>query len=148
MAEGNGRFEELAKAHELASLQIHREVELVDQRLRWFLTFNGLIFASYVLSFSRDLEVLVSILLQVLFPLAGIILSFTTFNSLKASERMRDEIKAYWNKRKTEALPPFYSEGQRSRLGRYASISIPFTIGTMWLILFPLALLAVLPVIG
>ena len=139
--ESNDRIEAY-RAFEYSSLQIHREVLLVYQRLRWFLTFNGLIFASYILSFRIEGLEELGALIRGLFSIAGFTLSATIILSLRASQNMRDGIKSYWSKLKHKGFPPFFSERAGSRLGRVASLSIPLVVGTMWIVLLMLPFVA------
>jgi hypothetical protein len=118
--------------YELTVAQIDREVALVDMRLRWFLTFNGLVFAAFVLSFRAGATHLVLDVARVIFPLGGIVMSVLVFGALRASENLRDRIKAFWSARDTGGYPPAFSTDQGSLSGRFAARAVPCTIGAMW----------------
>lgn len=130
------------KAYELTIKQLDHEINLVDQRLRWFLTFNGLIFTAFILTYRIQATGLVLSTAQFMFPVAGIVMSITIYRALRASEMARDQLKNYWNSMDNGYFPPAFSKGSGSEDGRTASISVPRIIGTMWLVMFIVVLLS------
>lgn len=104
--------------YQSTSLQMEREVELSSRRLTWYLTFNGFLFTAFALIYHSGLDGVFEYLIVFVIAFSGFCVSVLTYFGLKASEKMRDRIRKFWNSIDKNKFPPFYSEKNTSLLGR------------------------------
>lgn len=120
--------------YQSTSLQMEREVELSSRRLTWYLTFNGFLFTAFALIYHSGLDGVFEYLIVFVIAFSGFCVSVLTYFGLKASEKMRDRIRKFWNSIDKNKFPPFYSEKNTSLLGRKMSIGIPIIVGCSWVL--------------
>lgn len=84
------------------SRQVEREDSLINNRLNWFLTSAGLLFAAFAVTVSSESEALSharhALVLSVLFilPILGFIVSYCALVSVRAAERALNQLKKAW----------------------------------------------------
>jgi hypothetical protein len=112
---------------------IEKEVDLVNNRLSWMLSFQGFLFASISIVTSKESEATLRTFLRDAFSFAGIAVAVLTLIGVYASALQRDSLKRQWTNLKYQGFPPLSSNPLISTMGRITSFGIPITIITVWI---------------
>lgn len=116
------------------SNHIEKEIDLVNNRLSWMLTFQGFLFASLSIVTSKEVDASLRATLRDAFSYAGVIVSALTLLGLYASALQRDSLKRQWTKLGHKGFPELSSKAQISAMGRITSFGIPLTIIVVWIV--------------
>lgn len=112
---------------------IDKEIDLVNNRLSWMLSFQGFLFASISIVTSKESEVTLRTFLRDAFSFAGIAVAVLTLIGVCASALHRDSLKRQWTKLEYQDFPPLSSKPLISTMGRITSFGIPVTIIIVWI---------------
>ncbi len=118
--------------YEYYSSHIEKEIDLVNNRLSWMLTFQGFLFASISIATSNESEAATRLFLRNALSLAGIAVAILTLLGVFASALQRDTLKNHWKNHKINDFPPLGGNRLVSAMGRITSFGIPVTIIATW----------------
>ncbi|MEM1256865.1 MAG: hypothetical protein AAGI69_30935 [Cyanobacteria bacterium P01_H01_bin.21] len=126
---------------EIVSLQMEREVNLSHKRMTWLLTFQGFLFTAFSIAIRSPTDPILKYSVLVMIPIAGVRVANLGLGGLVASQKMRDDLKQFWEKQPYWLqLPRFYSEPNVSTQGRSTSLGIVRIIRVIWIVFLAIAI--------
>ncbi len=121
--------------------QIEREDGLVNTRLNWMLTTQGLFFAALALLAGEDTNAEMREMLTLLLPLIGIVLSVIGFLGVTGATIALNDLRTEWEKLDYSKAPRPYGAPLASWLGLIPSLCLPLLfLGAWGYVLFKLSL--------
>ncbi|MGH6648666.1 hypothetical protein [Aquabacterium sp.] len=120
--------------YDYIAAQINREDELVNKRLTWTLTTNGLLFTAlgFYAGKSTPMEELVDFF-HYFIPLTGIVISIAGFLSVFAAYMQIDYLTKEWEMLKDDRwIRPFGDKVHAYYLGGILAVSPPFMFVIVW----------------
>ena len=121
--------------------QIEREDGLVNTRLNWMLTTQGLLFAALALLAGKDTNAEMREMLTLLLPLMGIVLSVISLLGVSGAEIAMKDLKKQWEDLGySNKVPRPYGAPLAFRLGAIPRLCLPLLFLVAWsYILFKLS---------
>lgn len=126
------------KYYEYVAHQIEREDGLINTRINWMLTFEGILFAS--LAFVADKEKVraeVCIALKYVLPMLGILVGLLALLAVNGAVSALQELKGLWTIEKFpihyHLYPRPYGAHWNHNCGVYYSQGLPLSIITAWI---------------
>jgi hypothetical protein len=123
------RYEQLAH-------QIEREDGLINTRIQWMLTFQGLLFTAIAFGESANAGNSTFLAgLRYIIPIVGIIVGFLAFLAVQAALSALKDLKALWNPFRYSGYPrPYGMQTQHSHGAAY-SLGIPVVMICTWTVI-------------
>jgi len=113
--------------------QVEREDGLVDTRLNWMLTTQGLLFAALALLAGRDTDPEIRDMLAFLLPSTGILLSVISFLGVAGASKALCDLKSKWEKSDYYSEAPLpYGERSAFYLGLVPRLCLPLLFLWAW----------------
>jgi CDP-diglyceride synthetase len=123
---------EVRSDYELALRRIEHEHLLENNRLSWFLAFQGFLFAAIALG-GKDGEATIAAFAKTMVPLTGAFVSFLAFCGVCASQCSRRAVKKWFNgKHAHTELPAMSPSKAGSWLGRVTAWLLPVVLMVAW----------------
>lgn len=121
------------KLFEYTTARIDREVDTSRARITRMLYVSGFLFSALALVAELGDNNPISLVLMFTCPLAGSVISFSSFFALRASQVQRNEIKKFWEGQENYLdYPPFYAPTKTSNLARRCLQAVPIAMFLIW----------------
>lgn len=119
--------------YDYAVRQLERELNLINNRLSWMLTFQGLLFAAIALVAHKDTEQATRVVFRNVIPTIGIVVAFLALAGVHAAHLSIKDIKTKWKQKLGHwEFSPAFGTSTSSILGRVPSYGIPISIAIAW----------------
>ena len=119
--------------YEYLAHQIEREDGLVNYRLTWMLTTQGLLFAALALLAGKEIDVDMRAMLAWLLPRIGIALSVIALLGVSAANNQITYLKKKWEKLDYVKAPRPYGGPWAWRFGLIPSLCLPVLFFAAWI---------------
>lgn len=121
--------------YDYAVRQLERELNLINHRISWMLTFQGFLFATIALVANQNADQAIRAVFRNVIPAIGIAVAFLALIGVHAAYLSIKDIKTtlkqklgYWE------YAPAFGTPTSSVLGKVPSYGIPISIVTAWFI--------------
>ncbi|MBW4484681.1 MAG: hypothetical protein KME14_19270 [Tildeniella torsiva UHER 1998/13D] len=121
--------------YDYAVRQLERELNLINNRISWMLTFQGFLFAAIALVANQNTDQAIRTMFGIVVPIIGIAVAFLALVGVHAAYLSIKDIKETWKKKLGHwEYSPAFGTPRSSLLGRVPSYGIPVSIIIAWFI--------------